>query len=164
MVPNNPCAGSRASAVATAMPSMPAIARATSLEKSDGLVPSTFGLRKGFVGQPWGQGAGDHSATHFNTGRRRLRAGSFRGRTPSTIAAESPRWHTISCGVSVPQRRGLSVCSASSRSFSERRTCGSATVFARRHSPFTIHYSPFALHPSLSATIGSMRVARRAGM
>ena len=38
MVPNNPCAGSRASAVATAMPSTPAIARATSFEKSDGLV------------------------------------------------------------------------------------------------------------------------------
>jgi hypothetical protein len=45
---------------------------------------------------------------------------------------------------------------------------GRARMVSREfhHSPFTIHHSPFTIHMrqlSLSATIGSIRVARRAG-
>jgi hypothetical protein len=55
----------------------------------------------------------------------------LRGRVRKTMAVASPRWHSISCGVMVPQRRRLSGLVPRSLARSDPRTAGSLTVFIR---------------------------------
>ncbi len=89
----------------------PSMARWRSGSNSVGRVPSTRGLTESTVRTPLGHGMGVYKAKYL-TGCTCRGAPSRRFITPS---AASPRWQSISCGVSVPQRLGVSGCSSRSR-------------------------------------------------